>query len=124
MHIQLNRLTVPSEGLIWQAASELFGNAGLEQLLIELLKKHGPRPSRCSLEYLRLEWIGADAIGALHAAQTAVNVGWSSFDELPHKVAIWSCYRRYLAHCLIQTLPVTLIPASVKGLRLELDLGL
>lgn len=122
MHI--SRLTVPNEGLIWQAACELFGNVGLEQIVAELLEKHGPKPSRCSLEYLRLEWVGADAIEALRAAQAAANAGWPAFDELPHKIAIWSCYRRYLAHCLIQALSVKLIPAPVKGLRLELDLGL
>jgi len=122
MHI--SRLTVPNEGLIWQAACELFGNVELGQIVAELLEKHGPKPSRCSLEYLRLEWIGADALEALRAAQAAANVGWPAFDELPHKIAIWSCYRRYLARCLIQALPVKLIPDPVKGLRLELDLGL
>lgn len=122
MHI--SRVTVPNEGLIWQAACELFGNVGLEQIVAELLERQGPKPSRCSLEYLRLEWGGADAIEALRAAQAAANVGWPAFDELPHKIAIRSCYRRYLAHCLIQALPVELIPAPVNGLRLELNLGL
>ena len=122
--MHLSRLTVPNEGLIWQAACEFFGRGGLEQLVTELLGKQGPKPSRSSLEYLRLEWVGADAIEVLRAAQTVSNVGWPAFDELPHKIAIWSCYRRYLSHCLIQALPMKLIPAPVKGLRLELDLGL
>ncbi|MBM3107309.1 hypothetical protein HBO10_29275 [Pseudomonas sp. WS 5503] len=124
MHKQLSRLTVPCEGLIWQAACNFFGRIGLEELITELLKKHGTKTHRSSLEYLRLEWIGVDAIEALRAAQEAAKVGWPAFDELPFKVAIWSCYRRYLADSLIQALPVELIPAPVKGLRLELDLGL
>ena len=124
MNMQLSRLTVPNEGLVWQAAGEFFGCVRLEQLVIELLEKHGPKPSRSSLEYLRLQWVGADAIEALRAAQAVANVGWPAFDELPHKVAIWSCYRRYLADSLIQALPMKLIPAPVKRLRLELDLGM
>lgn len=55
MHKQLGRLTVPNEGLIWQAACEFFGCVRLGQLVIELLEKHGPKPSRSSLQYLRLE---------------------------------------------------------------------
>ncbi|OPK07401.1 hypothetical protein [Pseudomonas sp. VI4.1] len=124
MHKQLSRLTVPDEGLVWQAACRFFGRSGLENLITELLEKHGPKPRLSSLEYLRLEWVGADAIEALSAAQAFAKVGWPAFDELPYKVAIWSCYRRYLADSLIQALPVELIPAPVKGLRLELDLGL
>jgi hypothetical protein len=123
MHKQLGRLTVPSEGLIWHAACEFSGCVRLEQLIIELLEKYGPKPSRSSLEYLRLEWVGADAIEALRAAQAVANVGWPAFDELPHKVAIWSCSKRYLADSLIQALPVKVIPAPIKRLRLELDLG-
>lgn len=124
MHKQQSRLTVPCEGLIWQAAYKFFGRVGLEQFLIELLQNHRTKPQLNSLEYLRLEWIGVDAIQALRAAQAAAKVGWPAFDELPYKVAIWSCYRRYLADSLLQALPVELIPAPVKGLRVELDLGL
>lgn len=91
MHM-LSRLTVPNEGLIWQTACEFFGRVKLEGLITELLEKHGRKPSRNSLEYLRLEWVGADAIDALRAAQAAANVGWPAFDERPQKVAIWSCY--------------------------------
>lgn len=124
MHTQQSRLTVPSEGLIWQAACKFFGRVGLEQFISELLHNHRTKPQRSSLEYLRLEWIGADAIEALRAAQAAAKIGWPAFDELPYKVAIWSCHRRYLADSLLQALPVELIPVPVKGLRVELDLGL
>lgn len=123
MYKQLSRLAVPNEGLVWQASCNFYGRVRLEDIITELLKQYGPKPSRSSLEYLRLEWVGADALEALCAAQATAKVGWPAFDELPQKVAIWSCYRRYLADSLIQALPVRLIPAAVKGLRVELDLG-
>lgn len=34
-----------------------------------------------SLEYLRREWLGVDAVEALQAAQAASKSGWSAFNE-------------------------------------------
>lgn len=118
------RLTVPNEGLIWQAACAHFGRECLEQVVTDLLRNHGKRPRRNSLTYLRREWLGVDALEALQGALKATDLSWPAFDEMPKHVAILECYRWYFAHKLLQALPPKRVPEGAKPLRVELDMGL
>lgn len=81
MQRRQSRLTVPNEGLVGQAACSHFGRLDFERFLTELLQRHRDEPQMKSLEYLRREWLGVDAVEALQAAQAASKSGWSAFNE-------------------------------------------
>lgn len=120
----LTRITVPREGMIWQAACSHLGQEALQALVTDLLINHGQRPRRNSLLYLRREWLGIEALEALQAALKATDLSWPAFDDMPNTVAILECYRWYLAIELLKALPVNLVPDELKGRRIELDMGL
>lgn len=74
------RLTVPNEDLIWQAACAHIGRDGWQQLVADLLRNHGKRPSRNLLRYLRREWVGVKGLEALQGALEATDLSWPAFD--------------------------------------------
>jgi hypothetical protein len=117
------RLKMSQEGLLWKAALEHLGPIGLHQFVVEIWASIRPA-ARPTVEYLDSDHIGGDVLNILRIAQTAVGavVPYRSVES--GRIAIYSAHAEHLAHGLLHAMPVGKLPPSLKGPRLEGELGI
>jgi len=117
------RLKMSQEGLLWKSAMQHLGPVGLYHIVVELWTKAEP-PARATVEYLESLHIGNDVLNILRIAQGSV-VAVVPYRPLePDRIANYSAHAEYLADKLLRDMPVEKLPPSLKGARLEVDLGM
>ncbi|WP_260958475.1 hypothetical protein [Pseudomonas citri] len=118
------KITTPLEGQLWQLAVATLGAQGLEQLVAELLKSHVRARTVNMYGFLRLEWLGQEALEALRKGQRRAGAKLAFFEDDPSKVAILHCHSGHLLRGIVQTLPPEVLPEDLLEWRMQLDLGL
>lgn len=117
-------MNLSNEGLLWKTAISHYGAESLEHIVVRMLQAFEPRPSSGALAYLQSRWVSMEVVGVLKRAQAVAGTDMPFFDEESNRVAILACYSDHLADRLLQLLPPNVLPMSLKGLRLERDMGL
>ena len=117
------RLKMAQEGLLWKTALAHFGRKGLYDVVVDLWTKFQP-PVRATVEYLDSEHVGSDVLDILRAAQIAVGAVVPNRPVESGRLAIYSVHAEYLAAEVLKIMPVGKLPRSLRGTRLERDLGL
>ncbi|VVO01585.1 hypothetical protein [Pseudomonas fluorescens] len=118
------KITTPLEGQLWQLAVATLGAQGLEQFVAERLKSHVRARAVNMYGFLRLEWLGAEALEALRKGQRQAGAELAFFGDDPSKVAILHCHSGHLLRGIVQTLPPDVLPENLLEWRMQLDLGL
>lgn len=118
------KITSPLEGQIWQLAVTALGKQGLEKFVADKLKNHVKTRAVNSYGFLRLEWLGHEALEALRTGQRRAGVDLSFLGNDTSKVAILHCHSSYLLRAIVQSLPISALPDNISEWRLQLDLGL
>jgi len=113
------KITTPLEGQLWQLAV-----ATLEQLVAELLKSHVRARAVNMYGFLRLEWLGQEALEALRKGQRRAGAELALFRDDPSKVAILHCHSGHLLRGIVQTSPPDVLPENLLEWRMQLDTGL
>lgn len=111
------------EGLLWKTALEHLGPIGLHQVVVELWTK-ARSPARTTVEYLGSDHVGDDVLNILRIAQVAADAAVPYRPVEPRRIAIYSAHAEYLADELLKIMPVGTLPTSLKGSRLEADIGI
>lgn len=115
------RITTPIEGQIYQIALAQLGAEGLACVVAECLARPVTRRPVDTLGYLRVQWLGQEALEAVREGQQrAAKSRWGG-DE--HKVSISLGDQSRLWRAVIQALPIESVPAEFIELRLALDIG-
>ncbi|WP_224791013.1 hypothetical protein [Pseudomonas fluorescens] len=117
------RLKMSQEGLLWKTALEHLGPTELHQVVVGLWLKAGP-PARPTVEYLDTDHVGNDVLNILRIAQVSVGAVVPYRLVESGRLAIYSAHAEHLADKLLQVIPVGKLPLSLKGARLEVDLGM
>ena len=118
-----SRLKMSEEGLLWKTALEHFGLTGLHQVVVELWMTARPL-TRTTVEYLDSDHVGDEVLNILKIAQITVGAVVPYRPIEPKRVAIYSAHAEHLAYELLQAMPVRKLPPSLKGSRLEAELGM
>ncbi len=117
------RLKMSQEGLLWKTALSHLGATELHQVVVGLWVEALPS-ARPTVEYLESLHIGNDVLNILRIAQVAVGAVVPYRPLEPDRIAIYSAHAEHLAGKLLQAMPVGKLPPSLKGIRLEIDLGM
>lgn len=117
------RLKMSQEGLLWKTALEHFGPMGLHQFVIEIWASTRTA-ARPTVEYLDSDHVGGDVLNLLRIAQVAVGAVVPYRPVESGRIAIYSAHAEYLAAELLKNMPVRNLPPSLKGARLEAELGM
>ncbi|WP_223556881.1 hypothetical protein [Pseudomonas sp. BF-R-01] len=116
------RITTPVEGQIYRLALAELGAEGLASLVAECLARPVQRRAVDTLGYLRLEWLGAEALEAVREGQQrAAKARWGSDQG---KVSIGLGDKARLCYALLQAVPIAALPVEFIELRLVLDVAL
>lgn len=115
------RITTPAEGKIYQLALTELGSEGLASVVAECLSRPVQRRAVDTFGYLRVEWLGAEALAAVQEGQQrAKKARWGCDGQ---KVSIGLGDKARLCHAVIQALPIAALPPELVELRLALDLA-
>lgn len=117
-------MTVPEEGVIWKLAVETLGKEALQTLVAQLLQSHVSTRKVDNVGFLRLEWLGAEALEALREGQRITGKRSMMLEEDPTKVALPSRHRSHLLRGIIQAIPSQRLREDLLEWRLQLDLGM
>jgi hypothetical protein len=117
------RLKMAQEGLLWKTALAHFGRKGLYEVVVDLWTKFQP-PARATVEYLDIDHVGIDVLNILSDAQANMGAVVPNRPADPGRLAIYSVHAEYLAVEVLKIMPVGTLPRSLKGARLEVDLGM
>lgn len=117
------RLNMSQEGLLWKTALQHHGPAGLQHIVVELWPKAELR-ARATVEYLESLHIGDDVLNILRIAQASVGAVVPYRPLEPGRIAIYSAHAEHLADKLLKAMAVEKLPPTLKGARLEVDLGM
>lgn len=117
------RLKMSEEGLLWKTALEQLGPISLHQVVVDIWTS-ARRPARPTVEYLDRDQVGDDVLNILRIAQIAVGAVVPYRPVEPGRIALYSAHAGHLADELLQAMPVKKLPPSLKGARLEVDLGM
>ena len=74
--------------------------------------------------FLRLEWLGQEALEALRKGQRRAGAVLAFFGDDPSKVAILHGHSAHLLRGFVQTLPPEALPEDLLEWRMQLDIGL
>jgi hypothetical protein len=118
------KITTPQEGHLWKLALATLGAECLAQLVADLLGGYVKTRKVNMYRFLRLEWLGHEALEALRKGQRLAEAELGFFGEDPAKVAILNCHSGHLLRGIVQALPVEVLPADVIEWRLQLDMGI
>ena len=118
------RITTPLEGQLWRLAVATLGAERLEQLVAELLTGYVRTHKVNMYGFLRLEWLGHEALEALRRGQRLAGAELGFFGEDPTKVAILHCHSSHLLQAIVQALPPDVLPENLIEWRMQLDLRL
>lgn len=117
------RLKMSQEGLLWKTALEHLGSVGLHQFVVDIWA--GTRSAaRPTVEYLDSDHVGSDVLNILRIVQASVGAVVPYRPLESDRVAIYSAHAEHLADKLLRAMPVEKLPPSLKGARLEIDMGL
>ena len=111
------------EGLLWNTVLEHLGHKSLCETVVVLWTKFRP-PLRTTVEYLNSDHVGDNVLSILRAAQVTVGAVVPNRPAEPGRIAIYSAHAEYLADELLNIMPVEKLPRSLRGTRLEDDLGI
>jgi hypothetical protein len=117
-------INVPREGEIWKLAVATLGAHVLQDLVERLLKSYVKTRKVDNLGFLRLEWLGFEALEALRTGYRLAGTGPHIFGENPNFVALPNGHRSHLLRGLVLALPVDRLPVDLVEWRLQLDLGI
>ncbi|PPA03819.1 hypothetical protein C4E44_12230 [Pseudomonas sp. MWU12-2312b] len=99
------------------------GARGLEQLVADLLKGYERTRNVNMYGFLRLEWLGHEALETLRKGQRLAGAELTFYGEDSTKVAILDCHSAHLLRGIVQALPLEALPADVLEWRMQLDVG-
>lgn len=115
------RITTPAEGQIYQLALAALGAEGLTEVVAACLMRPVTRRPVDTLGYLRVQWLGQEALEAVREGQQrAAKARWGGDEQ---KVSISLGDKARLCNAVIQALPIAALPAEFIELRLALDIG-
>lgn len=117
------RLKMSQEGLLWKTALEHHGPIGLHKVVEDLWTK-ARSPARRTVEYLGRDHVGDEVLNILRVAQVASDAVVPYRPVELGRIAIYSAHAEYLADELLKIMSVGTLPTSLKGCRLEADLGI
>ena len=117
-------MTVPEEGKIWKLAAQTLGARALQVLVEQLLKSYKNTRNVDNLGFLRLEWVGAEALEALREGQRLAGKRPMMFEADPTTVALPNRHRSHLLRGIIQAIPAERLPEDLIEWRLQLDLAM
>jgi hypothetical protein len=117
------RLKMAQEGLLWKTALAHFGRKGLYEVVVDLWTKFQPS-ARATVECLDIDHAGIDVLNILRDAQATMGAVVPNRPADPGRLAIYSVHAEYLAAEVLKIMPVGKLPRSLRGTRLERDLGL
>jgi hypothetical protein len=118
-----SRLDISQEALVWRAAFSHLGSAGFHQALLEIWNGAG-LPTRATVEYLDKHSVGDAVLSIVRAVQIAVGALVPYRDPSPDRLVLYSRHAQVLADGLLLRVPVKVLPQALKGIRLEMQLGL
>ncbi|MFJ2318829.1 MULTISPECIES: hypothetical protein [unclassified Pseudomonas] len=117
------KITTPLEGQLWKLAVTTFGAQGLEQLVATLLTGYVKTRKVNTYGFLRLEWLGNEALDALRNGQRMAGANQAFLGEDPTKVAILHCHSSHLLRGIVQAMPLDALPEDFLEWRMQLDIG-
>lgn len=117
------KITTSLEGQLWKLAVTTLGTLALEQLVVELLKGCVKTRAVNMYGFLRLEWLGEEALKALRRGQRLAGVESEFSREDPTKVAVLHYHSSHLLRGIVQALPLDVLPVELLEWRMQLDLG-
>lgn len=74
--------------------------------------------------FLRLEWLGQEALEALRRGQRLAGAELTFFGDDPNKVAVLLCHSSHLLRGIVQALPPEALPKDLLEWRMQLDMGI
>ncbi|WP_019579863.1 hypothetical protein [Pseudomonas mandelii] len=116
------KITTALEGQLWKLAVATLGSQALEQLVAELLKGYERTRAVNMYGFLRLEWLGPEALAALRNGQRLAGAKLAFFGDAPDEVAILHCHSAHLLRGIVQALPPEALPEDLIEWRTQLDL--
>ncbi|MDR8365033.1 hypothetical protein [Pseudomonas sp. JL3] len=118
------RITTPLEGQLWKLAVATLGAVRLEHLVAELLTGHEKTRAVNMFGFLRLEWLGLEALEALRNGLRLAGAELAHLRGDPTKVAILHCHSSHLLRGIAQALPPEVLPEELFEWRIQLDMGM
>ena len=100
-----------------------LGPKRLHEVVFDLWTNAEPI-ARTTVEYLDSEHVGNDVLDILRAVQIAVGAVVANRQVESGRLAIYSVHAEYLAAKVLKIIPVGSLPRSLRGTRLEVDLGM
>ena len=116
-------MTILQEALLWKTALGYLGPSNLYQTVVELWREAGV-PARPTVECLTNDMVGDEVMNILRIAQAQVGAMVPGREVAPETCALYSRHAGELADGLLGRLPVRELPLSLRGFRLESDLGM
>lgn len=116
-------MTMSQEALLWKTASGYLGPSNLYKTVVDLWRQAGA-PARPTVEYLTNDMVGDEVVIILRNAQAQVGAMVPGREVAPDTCALYSRHAGELARGLLGRLPVRELPLSLRGFRLESDLGM
>lgn len=116
-------MTILQEALLWKTALRYLGPSNLYQTVVDLWCHEGV-PARSTVEYLTNDTVGDEVVIILKNAQAQVGAMVPGREVAPDTCALYSRHASELACGLLGRLPVRELPLSLRGFRLESDLGM
>lgn len=117
------RLTLGQEGQLWEIALNHFGPEHLLQLVVELWGTF-EFPQRTAVDHLSTATLSTQVLNILNIAQTRVGAFVPLREAIPGTVTLYSRHASDLADGLLARLPVTKLTRTLRGDRLEGDMGM
>lgn len=117
-----NRIDISQEALLWRAALDHFGHAGLYQIVIELWQGVGP-PARLTVEYPDESEVGPVVINLLKIAQVEVDGVVPFGGNAPNRVTLYSRHAQHLVDSLLEKMPATMLTRQMRMARVSNDMG-
>ena len=111
------------EALLWKTALGYLGPSNLYQAVVDLWRQAGV-PARPTVEYLTNDAVSDEVVIILRKAQAQVGAMLPGREVAPDTCALYSRHAGELAGGLLERLPVHELPLSLRGFRLEGDLGM
>lgn len=118
-----SRMTMSQEALLWKTALGYLGSSDLYQEVVDLWRQ-AKVPARLTVEYLTSEMVGEEVVAILRNARVQAEAVVYGREAEPGRIALYTSHAGELADGLLERLPVRALPRSLRGLRLEDDLGM
>lgn len=117
------RLSLSQEALLWDIALKHFGPAQLLQIVVDLWGAL-EYPERTAVDHLSPATLNPQVLNILNIAQTRVGAFVPLRDAALGIVTLYSRHASDLADGLLARLPVTKLTRTLKGDRLDNDMGM